>query len=427
MHIPFFRIFYDTTFTVLSIALALLLLISPADGIYQSYLNDQLWNVLIIAAVYFSTLLIAIFIYATRLYTNRAHLANIPRAWILGDVKKSARRMIVESLRRSASIAYEAHPRDLKEDKSSGGAGHGGAHSESANTQQQPTTPIWGSISHSGWSSPSSLDLPSLQYEPVVLELPHLIEAKAVSLAPTVPIYPSEGESPDLGIAASPLPDALIVELLQRPATMGLRDYITHLTALSVLNPLEIGTQFLFRYEKARFGPHPISESEFRALMTVFAELLRGMKEVDPSFVAGLHAEEDYSTSTETSSIRSTDTVSHTPFHTPMPYSDSFDRTAPRRKPSNGSLADSEGTIRTAPLRQRARRRDGSQGTGSARSRRAEIKEMASMSSLRQVRTNASVGSQRSDGSVIRLAEARTPLDLPYTFTSSGDESERKV
>ena len=100
-----------------------------------------------------------------------------------------------------------------------------------------------------------------------------------------------------------------------------------------------------------------------------------------------------------------------------MPFSDGFERAAPRHKASDGSLAGSEGTVRTAPSRQRARPRDGSRGTGSARTGR-----MPSSASLRQVKTKESVGSAGSGGSVIRLAEAAGPLDLPYAFFPSGEE-----
>src|ERR1700694_1834863 len=115
-HPRMFRIYYSTFFTFLSIILLALLLITPADAINQALNNNQLYNVFVIAGGYLLTLVLALIIYASRLYTNRTIIAGIPKAWIPvenGDVRKSVRKMIEESLSRSAVIAWNARPRVL--------------------------------------------------------------------------------------------------------------------------------------------------------------------------------------------------------------------------------------------------------------------------------------------------------------------------
>ena len=180
MHISYFSIFYSTTFTVLTLVLTVLLLITPGDAIYQALHSDRLGQVLSIAGVYILTLIIALLIYSTRLYTSKNHLNGIPKSWIpirKGDVSKSVRRMILASLQRSAAIAYDAHPRDLRQDRRPPSTDDSASRPTIADRQPTPPTapPIWGTIAHPGWSSPSSPDLPNLHYLPDILELPHLI------------------------------------------------------------------------------------------------------------------------------------------------------------------------------------------------------------------------------------------------------------
>lgn len=431
MHIPLFRIFYNTTFSIFFLVLLVLLLIAPGDGIYQAQHSNRIGQALTIGGVYILSALIILLVYSVRLYNTRAHLLAIPKPGIpirKGDVSRSVRRMIVEGLQRSATIAYEAHPRDLSQEQQTSLTSHVASRPVTANTQPtSPATPIWGTISHPGWSSPSSPDLSNIHFDPVILELPHLIEAKAVSLAPFDPLsIPPTDPSSSVPIEG-PFPDALAVELLQRSATTGLRDYMTHLTSLSLIQPATLGPIFLSRYEHARFSNKPLAEADFRQLMSIFANILRGMKEIDPAIIADLHAEEDSygnsdgdidgdsGSSIEARSFNSTDTVEHTPFHTPQPYNDSFDGSQLHHKPSEGSLAGSEGTVRTAPSRAR-RTRDPSRGTGSAKSRRQTIAglRMTSTNSLQKVRRKESASSGGSGGSVIRLAENAGPLDLPY-------------
>lgn len=66
-----------------------------------------------IGGTYVLTALIAIFIYSSRLYTNRSVLAGVGKAYIPvedGEVGRNVRKMIVSQLERSAIIAWEARP-----------------------------------------------------------------------------------------------------------------------------------------------------------------------------------------------------------------------------------------------------------------------------------------------------------------------------
>lgn len=284
MHIPFFRIFYSTTFTLLSLLLLTLLLITPADQIRQAFLHGEIYNIFIVAGAHLLTLVIAIFLYASRLFNNRSVLANIPRPWSPvenGDMGKRVRCLIVESLRNSAMIAFQARPRDLSGERQAEGQNVPRSHNDEVEDSSPGANakPAWGIISHVGWSSPSSTDLSSLHYDPVIQELAHLIEAKAVSLAPGDPI--------SLRIAAEPPPpDPFAVALLQRPANMALRDYVWYLTSLDMIHPSNLGDDFLAIYEKARFSNRPLDETDFRALMHIFAAILRGMTTLNPNAIS---------------------------------------------------------------------------------------------------------------------------------------------
>lgn len=421
MHIPVFRIFYSTTFTILTLITIVLLLVTPGDSIFQAYQNRQLYNIFVIAGVYFLTLVLIILLYASRLYTNRSALASIPKAWIpieKGDVSKSVRRMVIESLARNARIAYEARPRDLKADEAvpADRSTSAQSHPETLPKTQHREVLTWGNISHPGWSSPSSADLPNLHFEPVVLELPHLIEAKAVSLAPPDPLFEPDQ---DLQVSAAnqvPLPDALAVEILQRPATMGLRDYFTHLTSLDMINPSSLGPDFLAIYEEARFSGHGLEERAFRRLMHIFAEILRGMKELQPNILADIRADEDASSDVydgDEASLMTNETVQRTrqpEYYEAEEYAPSVHDYSPQ---ASRSRSRGQGFLYTGHSSPSARRTSTPGKTrGAPRS--------TSSSPIRRVRTRAStVSTQRSAGSVIRLAEARTPLDLPYTITTS--------
>ncbi|PMD34892.1 hypothetical protein L207DRAFT_557275, partial [Hyaloscypha variabilis F] len=295
------KFLYSSFFGLLSLCLLGLLVLPPANLIQQAVSRKQLAFLFVIGACYAATALLVVWIYINRFYSRRKAIAAIPKSYIpveKGDVNKKVRRMIVASLNRSAAIAWDSRPRmpmepptvvsepenrdtiarpaDEELDKKE-------SSSETVEKEEQtvtipPPRPVWGDIAHNGWSTPTSPDLPDLQYITVILELPHLIEAKAVSLAP-----------PDAESASEPpLPDIRAVDVLQRPAAMGLRDYIGHLTHIGVISSASIATDFLASYEYARFSTKPLSETQFRDLMKQFAEVLRSMNPLTPAILASL-------------------------------------------------------------------------------------------------------------------------------------------
>lgn len=434
MRIPFFRIFYSTTFTVLGFILAVVLLLTPANLIYEAFRIRRIYDIFIVAGVYILTFVVAVLLYASRLYANRRALLHIPKEWSpteKDDLEKKVRNLIAEKLEQSATTAYKSRPRDLSKDNVQGPTNQGQQDNvqiirPNAPAIQPPLEklPPWGIISHPGWSSPSSSDLPNLQFDPVIHELANLIEAKAVSLAPPDPLYDPAATTADP--SEPPLPDALVVELLQRPATMGLRDYFAHLGSLGILDQSELTISFLALYERARFSGNALEEKDFRHLMAMFADILRGMKELDPGLVAQIRADNESLLSAEdmgvdgaaeVKSLDSNNTVQRTPrpdmYYTPRPDGVSI---------SSGSEAGSEGSARTAPSHQGSRRNI-SKASRSPNARQQQRMAPPSIHSLRLMKSHSSsLRSQGSAGSVIRLAEARTPLDLPYTIVTSSQE-----
>ena len=344
-------------------------------------------------------------------------------------------REVRKGLARTFSISYESRPRDMRNEKAERdvekkkprlGRMVDGRQSLDTATSIEPS---WGIISHPGWSSPSSPDLPNVHYEPVILELSHLIEAKAVSLAPSDPLSSYE---PDINLnlnlsqeeAEAPVPDPVAVELLQRPASTGLRDYLSHLASVGMLDLGPLTSDFLFWYERARYSGEELDEGEFRALMGAFAEILRGMRPLDVGIVDEARAEMeeaaissddgsgDDAGSPDAESVNTTETVQRTP--QPETYSASSSSSS---YASTGSRSGSQGTIQTAPSRPVATRNP------SSRSRRSV--HQPSLNSLRQWRTDTSssgYSAKSGAGSVIRLKEAKGPLDLPYAIVTGDGE-----
>jgi hypothetical protein len=219
MRIPLFRIWYSTTYTTLLIVLLLLLCVSPGDIIYQTIKTHEIQKLFVIGGVYVLTALIVLLVYSTRIYTNRTVLAAMPKPYLPveeGEVGRAVRRMIVKHLRRSAIVAWDSRPRNLGDeagvaddmddepphrrpgtserekerdkDKAKTLKKRGSHHiPEAVILPVSPKSPPWGHVSHAGWASPTSPDIPDLQYSHVLCELPNLIEAKAVSLAPPDP------------------------------------------------------------------------------------------------------------------------------------------------------------------------------------------------------------------------------------------------
>ncbi|RFU34394.1 hypothetical protein B7463_g1927, partial [Scytalidium lignicola] len=435
-----FRIFYNGFFSILCLVLLGLLVVTPADAIRQALRNNQLYNIFVIAGCYFLTILLATLIYASRLYTTRSVLAAIPKTWIpveKGDVKERVRKIISEGLKRSAWVAWNARPRtpeeteaipesitlesadDYPEKKKEQGKHHFLRRSRSRKDVEEdivailPHLPIWGDIYHNGWSSPSS-DPKNLQYTTVILELPHVIEAKAVSLAPPDPESNSD----------PPLPDIKAVDLLHRPATMSLRDYITYLMSIDVITDTLTANKFLSNYEYARFSGRAVSEQAFHDLMNEFTKLLRNMKMLDPSYLIPL--EESLTSESDTTE----DAPSVTPSMTPRSHSivTSHSGISRGRSSSQGTIQTwrSHGSSTNGATSHRHSAFTTAPGTPPYRSRavsRSSSANSFAQSWRRYADTSSSAGdgvSLRSSnqGSVIRLNTSNDNTELPYIITA---------
>jgi hypothetical protein len=438
-----FRVAYNSLYFLLYVVLVALLLAVPADVVRQAVLRNQTFNILVIAATYVLTVFIVAFIYATRLYINRSVLASIPKPYIpieKGDLKKHVRKMILAGLSRSAAIAYAARPRvvsvfptqllDNEEEKEE----HGSAHKErraippfklkktvtvedEMGISLPPVKAVWGEIEHPGWGSPTSPDLPDLQYSSVISELPNLIEAKAITLAPPDPESQTD----------PPMLDPEAVSLLQRTEEMALRDYLAHLTELGVLEASPVATDFIAKYEYARFSTRPLPNIRFRELMHLFAEILRSMKPLDPDVLTTLvdggseddapPPERDIANDAPIRTNPSTPGEQHgnrTPESSlSRSASSSTGSSRVRRTPNlpgRNSSANTWQQYRTAPT--------------TPKSKRTAVSRTSSANSFAQTRypypiSQASSGSLNSDaGSVIiRLSDPSDQTDLPYVLT----------
>lgn len=281
-----FRIFYSTSFTIVFLILISFICITPADALYESWRRHRLLDIFLITGAYVLTALIAALMYASRLYTNRSVLKDIPKTFMPIEKEdlpgRRVHRLIQDCLDRSAVIAYQARPRSKRiehEPAASAGAARMLAltKSPSASYTDQNVQPPWGKIAHPGWSSPASKEMPNLEYATVVDELTDLIEAKAVSL---VPVDPTAAElSPDGTV--TPMPDPRVIDELARPPAMGMRQYLRHLIERDVVPDTTLTVAFLAAYERARFSSQPLTDEDFQALMRMFAELLRNMRSVN--------------------------------------------------------------------------------------------------------------------------------------------------
>ena len=226
-------------------------------------------------------------------------MARVGKAYIPvepGEVGKSVRKMIVGQFERSAMVAWESRPRDLFGEILHAEE-HGVLPAETMSVGRDdytvgqeipidPAYPPWGEVRNPGWSSPALGDdneVPHLEFTPVIEELPNLIEARAVSLAPPDPMTtPTEGTRPA---------DPVVFDVLRRPETMGMREYLTQLSYLGLINPPEVGQSFLHQYEYARFNGLPITDVQFKSLMATFAELLSGMTGIQQEIVDQIRAQ----------------------------------------------------------------------------------------------------------------------------------------
>ncbi|KAJ4381718.1 hypothetical protein N0V86_003082 [Didymella sp. IMI 355093] len=453
-------IWYSTTYTTLLIVTLLLLCISPGDIIYQTIKNEEIPKLFVIGGVYVLTALILILIYSTRIYTNRSVLQMIPKPYVPveeGEIGKMVRRVIVKHLRRSAIVAWDSRPRDVrgeaeaeedtdeeleenrpgtaeKEREKEKAKKHKSGHDVPDATILPITakSPPWGHVSHSGWASPASSDLPNLQYWSVICELPNLIEAKAVSLAPPDPNV--ETGSIQFPHETPLLPDAQIVTLLQRPRAMGLRSYLARLSELGLLNPPTLGLAFLAQYERARFSTACLTETQFKDIMSIFADILNGMTELDPDVVEDLRAESLYSETRSLAPTQSSSSVSipsssshslqlHRPRTPQLAHQPSSSSLSSSLSDSSGASPHSPQTLRTAPSRQ-AQRSSGIYGTPRTPSAvsfrtmsdRGSVVVRESRRSPSTILPNSSTSSLGSGRSVIRLHPNPSEGELPYQY-----------
>lgn len=450
------RIVYHSLYYFLSLILLLLLCVTPADSIRQSYLNKQRFHILIIIICLSVAVAAVVCIYIFRLYVTRTALASIPKLYVpieKGDVRKGVRKMIVASLSRSAAIAYESRPRVVAganpltvglEGKAEDGDWaekdapvarktlHIFALKKATTAEEKmgielpPHKAVWGEIEHYGWASPNSPDLPNLQYSTVIQELPNLIEAKALTLAPP----PPKSER----VQSMVNTDAM--ELLQRPDNLGLRQYLAQLAELGVLAASHTTADFLASYEYARYSTRPISNARFRELMHLFAEILRTMEPLDPAILndpndpgdgASLSTESDIDNdapreSPSTPRSRTTQPSLHRQRSTATSSSNSSKGSQVRWRQEplvarNSSPGTWAGTYRTAPTTPKSRQTamapsPTSSANSFAQSRRPYVAGAGSGSS-----SNVSVGSAISGGSVIRLSERLGSGELPYVLS----------
>lgn len=469
------RIVYHSLYYFLSLILLLLLCVTPADSIRQSLLNEQRFHILIIIVCLSVAVAAVVCIYIFRLYVTRTALAAIPKHYVpigRGDVRKGVRKMIIAGLSRSAAIAYESRPRVAEGARpmsvsTEGRAGEGGENEKGAPAAKKtlrifalkkattaeeemgielpPHRAVWGEIEHPGWASPNSPDLPNLQYSTVIQELPNLIEAKALTLAPPADLEPGR-----------PMLDLDAIELLQRPDNLGLRQYLARLAELDVLPASRTTADFLSSYEYARYSTRPISLARFRELMHLFAEILRTMEPLDPAMLGGLDGASLSPTESDidndaprespstprsrasqpslgrqhSSAAASTRTSASTSSGGSNNSNGSQvrrhrERLGPVRNSSQGTWA---GTYRTAPTTPKSRAAavttpsptSSSSSSSSLRSaanssRRRPYAAGLGLGSGSATGSNVSVGS---GGSIIRLSERVTgPGDLPYVLT----------
>ncbi|KAF4125885.1 Thermatolerance membrane protein Dlt1 [Geosmithia morbida] len=407
------RFAYTSLYFILLMMLAGLTLITPGNIIERSIVSRQVYNIWILLGSYAVTIVLVAVFYSTRLYVNKTVLAGIPKPWVpiqAGDVNKTVHLEIVSGLDRSAAIAYESRPRVTVATVGDGGDNDNddgmAPLARDLGVSPKIQSAMWSSIEHEGWASPASADFPSLQYMTVLAELPNLIEAKALTLAPPA------SAATDASVAAT------AAHFLQRPIHLSLRGYLDHLCSLGVVAEHHSPAEFLEQYEYARFSTRPISSTRFRRLMHLLAELLGAMQPLD---LAALEGSDAHSTTTGTRSTLSrtstTSSSSSSILQRPPPslHATSW-ATAPstprgRRPARNGSIDSSGGNTIAFPAQGQAHHLYSHQGTHQGLAKQQQQQQYASSSSSSSTRSAA-----RSQMSVIRLATVDDDERLPYVL-----------
>ncbi|KAF3358508.1 hypothetical protein VdG1_00068 [Verticillium dahliae VDG1] len=172
--------------------------------------------------------------------------------------------------------------------------------------------------------------------------------------------------------------------------------------------------EFLTLYEYARFSNRPLTNSQFRDTMQLFAQLLRSMRLFDPSILDPEQEPDEDARAASESDIGNDDPPITNPS---TPRSTSSRTTSSSRLrvnlPPRNSSAVTWHQYRTAPSTLQAR------STGAL----SHSSSMSSLAQRRQVHhspSNASLlskVSQSSGASVIRLAGRADATDLPYVLT----------
>jgi hypothetical protein len=195
------------------------------------------------------------------------------------------------------------------------------------------------------------------------------------------------------------------------------------LATYGLINPPTLGQRFITQYEYARFSTHPLTESEFRGLMAMFADILNGMTELDPEIVERIREESDGAETRSLSSLGSSgsSTSSALPYRTPRMQSRAEYFETSKLSSSQRDLTESPQTAWTAPSIPRTHASDtydlprtpseASIGSGSVRVRPVQR-------SPSTILPNSSSSSLRSGRSVIRLRPNRREGDLPYQYLS---------
>jgi hypothetical protein len=210
-----------------------------------------------------------------------------------------------------------------------------------------------------------------------------------------------------------------------------------HLTDLAVLAPLPTTSEFLAKYEAARFSARPLTNDQFRTLMHLFAEILRNMHPLSHAALVRYQGDEDDASSRSPSE-------SDIDNDAPRGTSPSSFGTAARDMSTTGGNANDAGsfarrgsssTESSGRLRPGIGARHSSANTWqyrtaptTPRSRHTGLSRQSSSASFAQTKqpypagqTSSSASSLRSvgEGSVIRLAGANDATDLPYVLTYS--------